>query len=638
MYSGEAGSREPLPADVPSAAEAEVGASSRTPRGVLHDHELLHGDPLPLPSRVALRAGPLTVTLEAGDLRRIRLEGREVLNRIYGAVRDATWGTVPGTLSDYSVNAGEDQFSASYTSEHRIGDGLFVWRATIRGGPDGTIAFHFEGRAVAGFERNRIGLCVLHPLRESVGQHATALLPSGASRPVRFPVHVSACQPMRGFEGLSGLRWGVAPDRDAELTFEGDVFESEDQRNWIDASFKTFGTPLSQPRPVWIPAGTIVEQRVTLRLHDTRSGERSGSSPPRRSEGGSEPVPIRHAPPVARLGLTVAPEAHAGGHIRYLRQLRPAHLRTVLRLDGDWQADLASATALATALGCELELHLEISPHAGNALECLAATLPWTAPVARVLVFAADGPATTDAALEAARRVLGVRLAAPLGSGSRLDLYELHEHVPPLGDVTCWGMQPQAHATDLTSIAETPVAAGHQVCAVKRRRPGPVAIAPLQFSRGRHDRRQRSIFGAAWTLATLLEVIRYGADSVTALETIGDAGVVSRRSGVHPAYHVVADLCELSAALAVPLECGGDVYAARLRRGRSESLLAANLGRDTAWIAWPEGFDAGVVRVLDEHSGRRAMAAPEEFRRDLADAPRGGLALAPFATLRADAR
>ena len=36
---------------------------------------------------------------------------------------------------------------------------------------------------------------------------------------------------------------------------EGDAFEMEDQRNWADASFKTYVRPLSKPRPYVIAKG-----------------------------------------------------------------------------------------------------------------------------------------------------------------------------------------------------------------------------------------------------------------------------------------------------------------------------------------------------------------------------------------------
>ena len=45
---------------------------------------------------------------------------------------------------------------------------------------------------------------------------------------------------------------------------EGDIWEMEDQRNWSDASFKTYGRPRDIPWPYTIPKGETVVQRAIL--------------------------------------------------------------------------------------------------------------------------------------------------------------------------------------------------------------------------------------------------------------------------------------------------------------------------------------------------------------------------------------
>jgi hypothetical protein len=52
---------------------------------------------------------------------------------------------------------------------------------------------------------------------------------------------------------------------------EGDVFEMEDQRNWSDASYKTYVRPLALPWPYRIPAGETVTQRIVLDITDKRA-------------------------------------------------------------------------------------------------------------------------------------------------------------------------------------------------------------------------------------------------------------------------------------------------------------------------------------------------------------------------------
>ncbi len=62
----------------------------------------------------------------------------------------------------------------------------------------------------------------------------------------RFPEEISPHQP---FRDIRAMHWKITDSMEAHLYFEGDVFETEDQRNWTDASYKTYSTPLDQPYP-----------------------------------------------------------------------------------------------------------------------------------------------------------------------------------------------------------------------------------------------------------------------------------------------------------------------------------------------------------------------------------------------------
>jgi len=54
------------------------------------------------------------------------------------------------------------------------------------------------------------------------------------------------------------------------LSFAGDSFELEDQRNWGDASFKTYCTPLRLGFPRAIKAGTEIAHRVEARFQPAK--------------------------------------------------------------------------------------------------------------------------------------------------------------------------------------------------------------------------------------------------------------------------------------------------------------------------------------------------------------------------------
>ena len=54
----------------------------------LTEWQLLTGRDEAPPEQHLLQAGPLTMVFESGDLRYLKLGGREVIRRIYAAVRD----------------------------------------------------------------------------------------------------------------------------------------------------------------------------------------------------------------------------------------------------------------------------------------------------------------------------------------------------------------------------------------------------------------------------------------------------------------------------------------------------------------------------------------------------------------------
>ena len=85
----------------------------------------------------------------------------------------------------------------------------------------------------------------------------------GRREETHFPRLVSPHQP---FLDVRALSHEVAPGVEAEVRMDGDTFETEDQRNWSDASFKTYCTPLARPDPADIGEGTAVRQWVSLRL------------------------------------------------------------------------------------------------------------------------------------------------------------------------------------------------------------------------------------------------------------------------------------------------------------------------------------------------------------------------------------
>ena len=628
-----------------------------------------------------LRAGPLSLLLDSGDLRYVRWGGREVIRRIYAAVRDHNWGTVTGVISELELRISESAFHLSYLSTHRQGDVHFVWRADIRGADDGSIRFTFDGEAKSTFRRNRIGFCVLHPIRECAGAACRARYANGSEQDLRFPHTIAAEQPVKWLHDLAGLSHEVAPGVWAELEFTGDLFEMEDQRNWIDASFKTYCTPLRLPFPMEIKSGTHVRQEVRLRIVDL-SQPVSGASKLSPTTQDRPTVVVRvlgEVTPLPEIGLGMASHDQPllADEANRLRTLRPAHLRVDLRLwESNWRQQLERAALEAGQLGAKLEvaLHLDGTPEEG--LSPVAETLAHRREMfARVLVLHRHQKSTTPFALRAARAMLtGVFPCVPIGAGTDADLYQLNLQRPPAdADFISWSMNPQVHAFDDSSIAETPEAAAHQVASVRRYFPGkPLVVSPVTL-RPRFnpnatgpapavppgelpppvDPRQLSLLGAAWTLAMIKALAESGACSVTFFETTGWRGVMEMAAGsplperfpsvpsaVFPLYHVLADVGAFSGGEVLRTEASEPqaIVSVLLRAGKRRRLLVANLSPEPRRVALGGLDGLSLVRYLDASNLPQTMTVPDPFRASPSRVPGGPLDLGPWAVGTLDAR
>ena len=550
---------------------------------------LRYGQPDPPVELIPLRAGPLTLLYDSasGMVRRIKLGEREVLRGIYAAVRDRNWGTVPVTIRETIRVVHVDSFRLEFAAEHRQGDIHFVWQGKIRGEADGTLCYEFTGEAKSTFLKNRIGFCVLHPIGECAGARAKQFRVDGTEIECHFPELI---EPQifgkSSFQQLRGVAHEVMPGVWAKTDFEGDVFEMEDQRNWTDASFKTYCTPLAVPFPVEIAKGQRIRQSVTLQLNGV-TGEFYAArtkAPVIQSELVTVTIPAAPNGCLPAIGFGVAShgEALTGNEIVTLRQLRPAHLRVDLKLGTvDSTAVLEQTAREAEQLNSRLELALHF-PRTGevDVGELLTVVQKYARLIGRILALREGEPATSPTTLAWVRKHFG-GLSAAIGAGSDSNFCELNrEHA--LGhlalddsDFLFWSINPQVHATDHLSIMETleaqtataksarAFAGKHQLIVTPvtlRQRFNPVATSvasasPVGELPPQVDPRQLSQFAAAWTLGSVAALASAGVASVTYYETTGERGVMERASGsvlplnfpstpgqVFPLFRVFADL------------------------------------------------------------------------------------------------
>ncbi len=220
-------------------ADAPPGQPGELPS----EDQILRGADQPPEDAVEVRAGDLSAEFTAGGLRYLRMGDIEVARRIVVAVRDQAWNTVPAALSDVRIHQTGDEFRITFVSRHEAGELCFIWKGIIRGTADGSCSFSMDGSAVTSFPYRRIGICVLHPPEEFAGRSFSAT-GGGTAISGRLPALVAPPGPSAGIDeplipafarlALSGRHVF------AEFSFTGDHFEIEDQRNWTDASFKSY--------------------------------------------------------------------------------------------------------------------------------------------------------------------------------------------------------------------------------------------------------------------------------------------------------------------------------------------------------------------------------------------------------------
>jgi D-apionolactonase len=252
----------------------------------------------PVPSGERWHSGRWSLDRRCDELADIRCDGEIVLRGVRAVARDQDWRTAAPqevTADASSTADGPDGPDGDLTIRLRIAERGIALTGTVRvEGAGDRLAVTFEATADRDSLTNRTGLVVLHPPRLAGSELAVGRT-DGTEAPMRFPVAISPHQPARDIASLSWADHGTA----FHLGFEGDVFEMEDQRNWSDASFKTYSRSLDEPFPYVVLAGERIRQRVVLT---------AGARPPQDASL-DEPAPeptASIAPDMTPLELTAA--------------------------------------------------------------------------------------------------------------------------------------------------------------------------------------------------------------------------------------------------------------------------------------------------------------------------------------------
>jgi hypothetical protein len=627
----------------------------------------------------SLRAGPLTVELENGNLRYIRYRGIEVLRAISFLVRDRNWATYGPAIENLKVGQGPDSFTVSYDATCKDAAQELRYGATIKGRADGTLRFEVAGKAISDFLTNRAGFVVLHPLEGVAGEPVEVTHTDGQAEQTRFPRLVSPSQPL--FD-IRALAHEVVPGVLAICTMEGDAYEMEDQRNWTDASYKTYIRPLSKPRPYTVRGGEAIRQSVSL----TFRGAPSAAVAPA-DEGVSVTIGAPTGRPMPRLGLWVPPAeaARSLAVADLIKALGPNLLVGHLDLREPSQAGaLRSLRALAEALRAPVVLEIVLPNQRAPAAElgeaaaavreaglALEAVVPSPKEYLKSWQPQERWPACPplEEIYDAAREAFA---GAKVGGGMLSYFTELNRKRPPgrhidfVTHATC----PIVHDCDDRSVMETLEALPWVAETVRSFAPGtpyrvgpsmigmranPYGAAPMPNRENRrvamaiNDPRQRGLFGAAWNLGYAARMAAAGVEALTLSAPVGAFGVAYARSdfpqpwfdergaGVYPLYHVLRGIAQAAGKprLEVTSSHPGAVQALAWRDDGGPVLWLANLTghEQRISIAGGPSAEASVAR-LDLERFVTATSGPDGLARTATSGPVGALALGAYAVAR----
>ncbi len=548
-----------------------------------------------------IQHGEWTAEVRGDEIADICFAGVKLLRAIRPVIRDRDWNTVSVRV------AGIADSPDGLTTTLAFADDEIAFDAVLRLHVDRhRLTVVFEATSTQPSWTNRTGLVVLHR-PDDAGSAVTVIHTDGAQEAGTWPVDISPHQPFCDVAGFEWTRDGVA----AVLSLDGEVFETEDQRNWTDASFKTYGTPLSKPFPVIYRPGDTIRQTAVVSARMKQSWQRT-ATPTTPDTVTISPTVVGQMPPIG-LGAALFPPAN-------LVPGAPRYESVLVELTGSderWPALLSVAADQAAALDCGLDVRIVTDRPA--AVRGVVGSLPGR--VVRVGIFDPAGHITTARLWEALRdAVQQARIDAQLVGGTRAHFTELNrrrDDIPPDIDELTFSLTPQMHASEVPHIIDS-LTAQRTVAlnAVRLAEGRPIHIGPITLARrfnavattpppGPGTDAQRATdpllqtgFAAAWTLGSVAALSIPGITSLCYFEAAGPRGI--DRFGVRiPAGEVLDDLAGRRGLPLLAVETPADIVALAIQvsAGAVELIIADLTGQSRQVRIATPGSNVSVVAL-----------------------------------------
>ncbi|WP_019180764.1 hypothetical protein [Microbacterium yannicii] len=535
------------------------------------------------------RSGAWSIEVRDDEFADISYEGHVVLRSARAVVRDHNWDTPP-LLVD-RVDTSDLAVTLHVRCEELGADLRGIVRAEVRR-PDRLVVLT-DLESGADFSTNRTGLVVLHP-PGLAGEALRIQHPGGDVEQTRFPAGISPHQPAIDIAGLAWNDAGLAVD----LRFEGDVFEMEDQRNWTDASYKTYSRPLSLPFPYRLAAGERVVQTIAITV--------AGSAP---APADDDVVRIVLEPgtpfPAIAVSAASAPDPAPGVAAHGSAVIVELDLAT-----RNWRAALERAASAGLPLDVRFVLADDDHTRITDDARALAGL-----PLVRVTAFWPTGPSrhvSDAAAVDLLREALAdAGVTADVVGGARSHFTELnreHHRLPDDLDGVVFSATPLFHSLSTAQLVESlPMQRLVATQAVEIADGLPVHIGPISLRPHFNDvatvpppmpphddlragygsalidagdARLAAPEAAAWTVASAAALAVPGVATLAYFEEWGDRGIRASDGSPRPVAEAVTALAGLSGASALRGSSpDGLVWAVGARGDAGDIVLVANLDR-----------------------------------------------------------
>jgi len=486
-----------------------------------------------------LNAGPLTLEYSEGSLWNISNGNEEIIRRIYLVFQDINWTSRPFVIKNEEWQVDTKSFKAKIEMQGTHDAQNFLVELLITGFEHGEITYGFSGATTETFLKNRLGLCLLHPVDHLAGRNCELIRPDGSIEESQFPINISPNQP---FLNLVGISHKLNSGTTTTVKFEGEIFETEDHRNWSDASYKTYCTPISLPFPVPINVAVPIKQSINISL-DRNESELFGSTEESKILISVSDKQI--SLPKIGLGLDSDPSQLNLSEYEGFEDLGIEHLRLSLKCSDSSKSDVEEALVITQKLNTSLDLAIT-AENPEQIRNFLSSFGELSAQIRTVFLFSSQDKTTPADFIKAAKEVLAD--VSKIAGGTDLYFTELNRNPECASFVEQinFSINPQVHSFDdrtliQNSATQKPIATNAaSIVPGKKISVGPITLRPRYNPNATQpdkdvsntplpssvDARQCTWFTEAWTAMSLRAIAESNSVStLTYFETLGWRGI-----------------------------------------------------------------------------------------------------------------